>query len=67
MSVEENAKNTSNNNEAQTSLKKPELVSKNKIINENFVNQRPTPGFIISPINLSRIKKLLNKTKIPGS
>jgi hypothetical protein len=39
MSVEENAKNTSNNkNEAQTSLKKPELVSKNKIINENFVN-----------------------------
>lgn len=46
---------------------KPKLVSKKKsIIREEFVNERPTPGFITINNNLPRVRNLLNKTKKPG-
>lgn len=63
-----NNKNTTKNpakNEPQQD--KPKLVSKNKIIREDFVNDRPTPEFIINSTNLSRIRNVLGKTKTPGS
>lgn len=47
---------------------KPKLVSKEKpIVKKEFVNERPTPGFITSiHTNLPRVRNLLNKTKKPG-
>lgn len=62
---DENTNKNPTKNEPQQN--KPKLVSKNKIIREDFVNDRPTPGFIINSTNLSRIRNVLGKTKTPGS
>lgn len=60
--------NKENKKDVTTNESKPKLVSKKKsIVREDFVNERPTPGFITSiNTNLPRVRNLLNKTKKPG-
>ena len=60
--------NKDNKKDVAKNESNPKLVPKNKsIIKEEFINERPTPGFITSiHKNLPRVRNLLNKTKTPG-